>query len=79
MMAKSKNPSKYPMCSTPAFQPPEPLVRPRNGDRSGDALGTDKFSGLDGGGKSPKPFIPLADKPKPVAGGPSSYERNFGA
>ena len=46
--------------STPA--PPPELARPRNGVRSGNALGVDKFSGPDGGGKSPKHFTPLADK-----------------
>jgi hypothetical protein len=41
--------------------PPRELVRPRNGVRTGDALGIDKFSGPDGGGLSPKPFKTLVD------------------
>ncbi len=48
--------------SGPPGPPPE-LVRPRNGDRSGDALGIDKFSGPDGGGLSPFHFVPLVDEP----------------
>jgi hypothetical protein len=43
--------------------PPPELVRPRNGTRAGNALGVDKFSGPDGGGKSRKHFTPLVDGP----------------
>jgi hypothetical protein len=42
--------------------PPRDLVRLRNGFRSGDALGIDKFAGPSGGGKSPKHFTPLVDQ-----------------
>jgi hypothetical protein len=63
-MAKSHNPSKKPFCSDPTIEPPAPVIRPRNGVIGDDALGTDKFSGPDGGGKSPKPFVPPADRPK---------------
>jgi hypothetical protein len=63
-MAKQQNPNKKPLCPDTLFQPPESLVRPRNGDREGDALGIDEISGYDGGGKSPKPFIPIVDRPK---------------
>lgn len=46
--------------------PPRELIRPRNGVRTGDALGVDKFSGPDGGGKSPDAFVPLVDDPREV-------------
>ncbi len=51
-----------PTTSTPTPGPPRELARPRNGVRTGNALGVDKLSGPDGGGKSPKHFTPLADK-----------------
>jgi hypothetical protein len=63
-MAKSNNPSAKPFCLGSMFEPPASVIRPRNGVIEDDALGTDKFSGPDGGGKSPKPFVPPADRPK---------------
>lgn len=59
------NPNKKPLCNDATFKPPASLVRPRNGKQSGDALGTEAISGLDGGGKSPRPFIPIAEHTKP--------------
>jgi hypothetical protein len=64
-MSKPTNPSKHPLGSNPKFDPPERLVRPRNGERTSDALGTEAISGHDGGGKVRDPFIPLADRPQP--------------
>jgi hypothetical protein len=61
-MSKPKNPDKTPLSSDPSFSPPPSLVRPRNGERTGDALGTEKISGHDGGGKVRKPFIPPVDR-----------------
>jgi hypothetical protein len=46
--------------STPL--PPRELRRPRNGLRTGNALGIDKFSGPSGGGKCPQHFRPLVDR-----------------
>ena len=62
-MAKANNPNKKPPCSGQVFEPPGAMVRPRNGVIGGDALGTEKLSGHDGGGKSRKPFVPIADRP----------------
>ena len=66
-MAKPKNPSKNPPVSVPPFTPPPTLVRPRNGERTGDALDTEKLSDHSGGGKSKAPFIPTADRSPGIA------------
>jgi hypothetical protein len=62
-LPKQKNPSKTSIAIQDVSPPPPELVRPRNGYRSGDALGVDKLSGPDGGGKSPGPFMPIVDEP----------------
>jgi hypothetical protein len=64
MMPNRKNPSNMPLCHKPSFSPPPSLVRPRNGERTGDALGTEAISGYDGGGKVGNPFIPPDHQPK---------------
>jgi hypothetical protein len=63
-LKKSQNPSRNPITPDCDWPPPPGLVRPRNGDRTGDALGVDKLSGLDGGGKSPKHFTPVSERPR---------------
>jgi hypothetical protein len=61
-----KMPNRTPQAIAPKKpgvpSPPPQLVRPRNGVRTGNALGVDKLSGLSGGGKSPKHFTPIADQ-----------------
>ena len=61
-MTSPKNPSRKPIGGDCPFVPPAAVRRPRNGERTGDALGTDAISGLSGGGKSPDPFIPVGDR-----------------
>jgi hypothetical protein len=61
-MSSLKNPGKKPIVNESPFTPPPAVVRPRNGERTGDALGTDAISGHDGGGKSAAPFIPVVDR-----------------
>jgi hypothetical protein len=63
-MSNTQNPNKHPISSDPKFAPPASLIRPRNGERTGDALGTEEISGPDGGGKVSDPFIPLVDRLK---------------
>ena len=55
-MAKLKNPCTQPLYPTATFDPPASLVRPRNRECAGDALGIDKISGHDGGGKVRRTF-----------------------
>jgi hypothetical protein len=61
-MPKRPIPTKSP-CPTKSGSPPPPEVtRPRNGFRSGDALGVDNLSDPTGGGKVANPHITEAER-----------------
>jgi hypothetical protein len=64
MMADQRNPSTHPDAPEDAV-PPAELIRPRNGLRTGDALGTEGISDPSGGGKVADPFITIAEKISP--------------